>query len=166
MNPCCRCTLFWSVQPLTLLSLPPLPPSPSVSTAFSAHPCNLYLHRCYVLRYYWFSILFFLSLKFHGVVTLLLMCSTYEFVYACFVCMFTFWIYPFWVWLNSHNMMSSNCIHLPPNHVIVPYGRVKLHCVNIPQILDPFISCFHSLANGNSAAVNMGLLYPDLCSLG
>jgi hypothetical protein len=26
-------------------------------------------------------------------------------------------------------------------HVIIPYGCIKLHCVYIPQFLDPFISC-------------------------
>jgi hypothetical protein len=30
----------------------------------------------------------------------------------------------FWAWLPSLNMMSSNCIHLPSNHIIL-YGWVN-----------------------------------------
>jgi hypothetical protein len=32
----------------------------------------------------------------------------------------------FWAWLISLNMMSSNCIHLLSNHIIIPYGWEKL----------------------------------------
>jgi hypothetical protein len=45
------------------------------------------------------------------------------------VYMFIFWIYlpcmkenmcplSFWAWLNSRNMTSSNCIHLPSSHLV------------------------------------------------
>jgi hypothetical protein len=60
-------------------------------------------------------------------------------------------------------------------HVIIPYGWLKLHCVYIPQFLDPLISCresccFHSLATVNSTVMNIGvqvsLLHPYLRSFG
>jgi hypothetical protein len=40
----CGCALLWSVQPLPLLSLTSLPPTPHFSTAFNIHPYILYLH--------------------------------------------------------------------------------------------------------------------------
>jgi hypothetical protein len=92
MYPCCGYTLLQLVQPLPLLSLTPLTPTTPSSTAFSIHPYILYLHRCYVLQYYCCSIILFSSFpEFHGVVPLLLTCSTYEFAYvhACFyVCVY------------------------------------------------------------------------------
>jgi hypothetical protein len=59
------------------------------SATFSTHPCILYLHRCDVLRYYWWSIILFSFPsfpEFHRAVPLLQTCSTYKFVYdrACF----------------------------------------------------------------------------------
>jgi hypothetical protein len=70
-----------------------------------------------------------------------------------FVYMFIFCIYfshmrenmqllSFWTWLTSLNMMSSNCIYpftFKP-HAIILYGLVILHCIYIPQFLDPFFS--------------------------
>jgi hypothetical protein len=40
----CGCALLWSVQPLPLLSLTPLPPTRHFSVAFDTHPCALHLH--------------------------------------------------------------------------------------------------------------------------
>jgi hypothetical protein len=40
----CGSALLWSVQPLPLLSLNPLPPSPCFSTIFNANPYILYCH--------------------------------------------------------------------------------------------------------------------------
>jgi hypothetical protein len=153
---CYRYTLFSSVQPLPLLSLTPLLPPP-FSTAFSTHPHILFLHRCYVLRYCWCSVILF-SLpsfpEFLRAVPLLLTCSTSEFVYnhACF-CAYVYLLdlprrrenmqhLSFWAWLSPLNMMSSSYIHLPSNHMsfIIPYGWLKLHYVYIPQFLDPFFS--------------------------
>jgi hypothetical protein len=107
------------------------------------------------LQYYWYSttLFYFPSFpKFHRVVPLLLTCSTFECVYdhSC-VCVLVHLLYlpcmrenmqplSFWAWLTSLHMMSSNCIHLPSNYVTISYGWVKLHCVYIPQFLDPFIS--------------------------
>jgi hypothetical protein len=40
----CRCALLWSIQPLPLLTLTPLSPTPHFSTAFNTYPHILYLH--------------------------------------------------------------------------------------------------------------------------
>jgi hypothetical protein len=63
-------------------------------------------------------------------IELLQTCSTSELVYdhACFCVYVYLWIYLphmrenmqllcFWSWLTSLNMMPSNCIHLPSNHM-------------------------------------------------
>jgi hypothetical protein len=87
----------------------------------------------YVMWYYWCSVILFSfpsSPELHTVVPLLQTCSSSEFVhdYACFCVYVYLWIYLpcmrehmqllcFWSWLTSLNMMSSNCIHLPSNHV-------------------------------------------------
>jgi hypothetical protein len=127
--------------------------------------------------------------KFHSVVPVLQTCSIYEFAYdhACFLYMFIFWIYlphmkenmwhlSFGGWLTSLNIMSSNCIHVPSNHVIILYGWEKLHCVYkhhiflIHSSVLWHLGCFHSLAIVNSAAmkisVQVSLLYPDLSFFG
>jgi hypothetical protein len=39
----CGCAFLWFIQPLPLLSLTPLPPTPHSSTAFNTHPYILYL---------------------------------------------------------------------------------------------------------------------------
>jgi hypothetical protein len=83
--------VFYS-GPFNAIHYSPLPlylPPPSFSTAFNTHPYILYLHRCYVLWYYWCSIILFSfpSIpEFHTVIPLLLTCSTYGFVYGhtCF----------------------------------------------------------------------------------
>jgi hypothetical protein len=98
MYPHSEYTLLWFVQLLPLLSLTPLPPIRHFSTAFNTYPYILCLYRCYILWYCWcFIILFsFPSLpKFHRIVPLSQICSTYEFVYdhVCFVYIFIFWIY-------------------------------------------------------------------------
>jgi hypothetical protein len=85
------------------------------------------------MRYYWCSLILFSCLsfpEFHWVVPLLQTCSTTEFVcdHACFCVYVYLWIYLprmrenmrlwcFWSWLTSLNKMSSNCIHLPSNHM-------------------------------------------------
>jgi hypothetical protein len=93
----------------------------------------LYLHRRYLLWYCWCFIILlsFPSFpKFHRVVPLLQICSTYEFVYdhVCFCVYVYLWIYlpcmrenmwplSFWSWLTSLNMMSSSYIHLLSNYM-------------------------------------------------
>jgi hypothetical protein len=62
---------------------------PHYSTAFSTHPYILYLHRCNILWYYWWSIILFSFLsfpEFHRAIPVLQTCSTSEFVYdhTCF----------------------------------------------------------------------------------
>jgi hypothetical protein len=135
------------------------------------------------------SLFLFLFPQFHRVV-LLQAHSTSEFVYdhACFCVYVYLWIYlphvrenmwplSFSAWITSLNVMSSNCIHLPSNHVIIPYGWVKLHCIyvyiHIFLIHLSVVGClgwFYSLATVNWAAINIGvqvsLLYPDLYSFG
>jgi hypothetical protein len=122
----CGYTLLWCVQPLPLLSLPP-PSHPPFSTAFSAHPCLLYLHIfmvCNISDALSFSFPFSFP-KFHRVDPLL---QTSEFVYdrACFCVYVYLWIClacmrenmpPLSVssWLTSCNTMFSSCIYLPSN---------------------------------------------------
>jgi hypothetical protein len=125
--------ILYSFQPLSLLSITPIPSTFHFSTAFNTYIYIFYLHRCYVL-YYWCSVILF-SLpsfpEFHSIVPLLQTCFMYEFVFdhSCFVHIFIFWIYfphmrenmqplSFWAWLPSLNMMSSNCIHLPSNYML------------------------------------------------
>jgi hypothetical protein len=87
--------------------------------------------------------------EFHRVVPLLQTWSTFEFVYnhTCFCGCVYLWIHLphmrenmqllcFWSRLTSLNMMSSNCIHLPSNHM-----SLFLHCLYISQFLDPLTSC-------------------------
>jgi hypothetical protein len=88
---------------------------------------------CHVMQYYWGCIILFSFPSFpmfHRVLPLLHTSSTSEFVYdhACFCVYVYLWIYLprmrenmrllcFWSWLTSLNKMSSNCIHLPSNHM-------------------------------------------------
>jgi hypothetical protein len=114
------------------------------------------------MRYYWCSIILFSFPSFpelHRVVVQLLQtCSTTDFVYDCFVYMHISWIYlphmkknmwplSFWAWLTSHNMISSNCIHLPSNHIslFTPLCIYIYIYIYIPQFLDPFDSCRASM---------------------
>jgi hypothetical protein len=138
-------TLIWSIQPLPLLSS--LAPIPKFSTVFSTHHYVLYLHRCYVLPYYWcFStLLAFPSFpEFHRVVPVLQTCSTYEFVYD-YVC---FCVYVYLLNLSSiYEWKHVAFVFLSLDHFILrdvfqlhPFTWVKLHCVYIPHFLDPFIS--------------------------
>jgi hypothetical protein len=56
----CGCGLLWLVQPLSLLSLTPLPPMPHFPTAFSTHLYILNLHiLCYVILLMPYHFLFF-----------------------------------------------------------------------------------------------------------
>jgi hypothetical protein len=78
------CVVLWSVQPLPLLSFPPLPATSQFLTAFNAHPYILYIDTiCHeillILCHSLFRSLFLL-------VALLQTCSTSEFAYdhACF----------------------------------------------------------------------------------
>jgi hypothetical protein len=54
----CECALLWSVQPIQLLSLTPLLPSPHFSTVFNTYLYILYLHIL------WYAILHALSFFF------------------------------------------------------------------------------------------------------
>jgi hypothetical protein len=90
--------------------------------------------------------------------------STYERKHVAFVFLI----------LASLNMMSSNSIHLPPNHIIIPYGwiiHIYIYICNflIHSSVLGHLGCFQNLAIVNSAVMNIGvqasLLYPVLCSL-
>jgi hypothetical protein len=86
----------------------------------------------YVMWYYWCSIILFSFPSFPKFQSLLQTCSTSEIVYdhTCF-CVYVYfciylphmrentWLLCFWSWLTSFNMMSSNCIHLPSNHMLL-----------------------------------------------
>jgi hypothetical protein len=128
-----------------------------VSTAFSTHPYILYLHRCYILQYYWCSILLFSFPsfpKFHRVVPLLQICSTYEFVY-CHAC---FYVYVCLLDLSSmYEKTCGLCLSEPGLlHVTwyPPIAYISLQTIchyslwlsNTPLCIytmfhDPFISC-------------------------
>jgi hypothetical protein len=87
----------------------------------------------------------------------------------------TMWPLSFWAWLTSLNMMTSNCIHLPSNH-IMPFFLMaeqnSIVCIYHIFLIHPSVvghqGCFRSLAIVHIAAVNVtvqvSLLYPDLCS--
>jgi hypothetical protein len=138
---CLPIWVFWVyVQPLPTL-LYPSTSHPPFSTAFNTHPYILYFHRCYVLWYYWCSIIVFSFPSFPEflrVVPLLQTCSTSEFVYdrACFCVYVYLWIIHMWektcnFCFFEHgllHLLSSYCSLLPLNHVIILYGSVILHC--------------------------------------
>jgi hypothetical protein len=135
----------------------PFKPSYYPSYHFTSHPTyfNCSTFTSHVLQYYWCSIIFFsfsFLPEFHKIVILLQTCSTSEFVcdHAWFLFMFIFWVYvPYirenkwslslWVWFTSHDVLQLHPFAFKPQ-VIIPYGRVILHCVYVPQFLDPFIS--------------------------
>jgi hypothetical protein len=80
-----------------------------------------------------------------------------------FVYMFIFWIYllhmrqniwalSFWAWLTSLNMMSSNCIHLPSNHILLflclsktPFYIYIYHNFLIHLSVVGHLGCFHAI---------------------
>jgi hypothetical protein len=128
---CCESTLLWSIQSLPLLSFyfPPL-----IFQQLVVHiPVSSTLT----------------DVMFHNITDALSFClSLFLLVFVYFI----FWIglpykreniWPlcFWAWLTSLNMMSSNCIYLLPTTCHYSYGWVKLRCLDIPYLLDPFISC-------------------------
>jgi hypothetical protein len=134
------CTLLWVYFTLVgstpSIILPyPFPPHHHFSTAFSTHYSTIYLHRCYVLWCHWCSVILFSFPSFpHRVVPLLQTCSTYQCVYdhVCFCVSHmreNMQALCFWAWLTSLNMISSNCIHLPSNHVV---SLLKANFKNIP----------------------------------
>jgi hypothetical protein len=130
MYPRCDYTLLWSVQPLLLLSLTPSLPTPFfnsfqyISFIFSAFADIVFYNIVDTLSLFPSSRVF----------PLLQTCSTSEFVYnhTCFCICVYLWIYlphmreniqplSFWAWLTSLNTMSSNCIHLPSNHMLTSF---------------------------------------------
>jgi hypothetical protein len=58
--------------------------------------------------------------------------------------------------------MSSNCIHSPSNHIIIPYGwEYSIVCIYhiflIHSSVVRHLGCFQSLAIVNAAAMNIGV---------
>jgi hypothetical protein len=87
----CGYTLYWSIQPLPLLSFIPLPTHthPTIFQQLLIHILISSTLTSYVLLYYWCSIILFSFPsfpEFHREVPLLKTCSTSEFVYyhVCF----------------------------------------------------------------------------------
>jgi hypothetical protein len=131
--PTVRILYFGPFNPFHRSPLPFYLHPPHFSTAFNTCPYILYLHRYYILSYYWCAIILFSFLsfpEFHRVAPLLQTCSTYEFVcdhvwfcvyvylWLCFPHMReNMWPLSFWAWLTSLNMMSSSCIHLLSSHM-------------------------------------------------
>jgi hypothetical protein len=134
-------TFLWSAQPLPLLSLNLLPPTPTfqqlsiyilISSTFTSYAIftdallvsfPFPLSPSSIEWFHYYKHVLYLSLYI---------------IMHVFVYMFIFWnylpcmrenIWPlcFWAWLTSLIRMSSNCIHLPSNHI--PHGWVILHCV-------------------------------------
>jgi hypothetical protein len=155
MYPRCGYTLLCSIQPLPLLFISPLLPTPHFSTAFSIYPYILYLHMlCDITDA---PSLSFLFPEFHRAVPLLQTCSTYGFVYdyACF-CVLVYILdlsstcerkHVAFVFLNlaffftQHDVLQVYPFTFKLHVVIVSYGLVTLHCVYIPQFLDLLFSC-------------------------
>jgi hypothetical protein len=132
MYPCCGYTLFWSFQPFRYSALPIYPQSLPIFSSFQyTSLCSLSSQiLCFTILLMLFLFSFPSFPEFHIVVPLIQTCSTYEFVYnhVCFCAYVYLWIYlphmresmqplSFWAWITSLNMMSSNCIHLPSNHM-------------------------------------------------
>jgi hypothetical protein len=160
VSQCMPTVLVLYFGPLNLIHYSPLPLyfPPSIFQQFSIHILISSTFTSYVMWCYWCSIILFsfLSLpEFVGVVPLLHTCSASEFVYdhACF-CVYVYlwfylprmrenmWLLCFWSWLiYSLNMTSSNCIHLPSNHM-----SLFLMVSNTPMCLYTTISWyFHQL---------------------
>jgi hypothetical protein len=131
---CSKCTLLWSVHPLPLLSFTPSLPS-LIIQQLSIHTIILstFTDVMYynIVAYLSFSFSFpppwsFIE-KFHYFKHVLHV-SLYIIMFG-FLYMFIFWIYlphmrenicplSFSTWFTLLNTMSSNCIHLPSNHVV------------------------------------------------
>jgi hypothetical protein len=66
--------------------------------------------------------------------------------------------------------MSSNCIHLPSNHMSLFLWLSKLHNFLIYSSVIGHLGCFHGLVIVNNAVMNISvqvsLLHPDLRSIG
>jgi hypothetical protein len=94
-----KCTLLWSIQPLSLLSLPLLYPSPmfqqlSIHILIFSTFTNV---KCYDIVDALHSLSFPSFPKFHCAVPLLQTCSTYRFVYGhVYFCVY---VYVFQVYL-------------------------------------------------------------------
>jgi hypothetical protein len=134
-----HCTLLWSIQLLPLLFLTLLSTNPHFSTAFNTYPYILYFTDAMfynTVDELSFSFPFPSSLSsreyFHHFKYVVPM-SLYMNMLV-FVNMFIFLIYLpymrekmwplfFWAWLTSLTMMSSNCIHLPSNHMIMESSK-------------------------------------------
>jgi hypothetical protein len=169
--------LLWSVQPLSLLSLTPLCPSPHFSTAFNTHPYILYLHRCYVLWYFWCSIIHF-SFPWGPESS-----STITNIFHISICIWScsfFWMCSpfgsvFHVWEKTCGLCLSDLglLHLtwcPP--IAFNYPQTTCHyslwlsktplCINTKfswsiHLDQGHLGCFHSSAIVNSAALNISV---------
>jgi hypothetical protein len=150
--------VVWSVQPLPLPSLTPLLPTPF----FNSFQYTFYTHYLHILCYAILLMLCHSFFLYHtkGVLfpkvpqsssTVTNMIYIWVGIWSClFLCirlsfdlsrMRENMAFVFLIWLIWLTMMSCNCIHLPSNHIIIPYGWVILHCAYIPQFLDLCISC-------------------------
>jgi hypothetical protein len=115
--------LLWSVQPLPLLSLIPLPPTPHFSTVFNTLLYILYLHRCYVLQYYWcFSISFPFPLSlssieyFHYYILFKVYILSSTLIYLFHFLFFTFTSQAAWkkqltVWFYSYDILEKRSLY-------------------------------------------------------
>ena len=70
------------------------------------------------------------------------------------------------VWFTSLSIIISRSIPVAADGIVILFdGWVIFHCTYIPQLLSPLLyqwhlGCFSVLAVVNSAAVNLGCLYP------
>jgi hypothetical protein len=132
---------FGPFNPFHYSPLPLYLPSPSFKQ-LSLHILTS-LPSSDVMQYYWCAIILFSFPSFpkcRRVIPLLQTCSTYEFVYdhSC-LCVYVdlsstyernMQPLPFWAWLTSPNMMSSNCtlsiLKQPPSYVCCLWAQLLL----------------------------------------
>jgi hypothetical protein len=111
MSPHCMYTLHRSIQSFPLLSLTPSPFIPRFSTAFNIYPYFLYLHKCYVLWYFWCSIVLLLLPsfpKFQSSSTIINMLYIWVCVWSClFLCICLFFGSIFQIWEKTCGLCLS-----------------------------------------------------------